>query len=148
MAHQYRSTEPAGSPADADHLAIEQAVSAFFRALASEDHAALEAVVDGDFQAFDAGEQMDLPRLKALVGAAISDGRAFVWRVTDPACGLDGDLAWATWRNIGGVASEGVLSPMTWLESANLRRMPGGWRLTFLHSTRQQQAASIEAENP
>jgi hypothetical protein len=55
-----------------------------------------------------------------------------------PEAQSQGNLGTLVYVNIGSI-TESVASdpfPMSWLETALLRRQPSGWRLAFLHSTR------------
>ena len=115
--------------------ATRTAITAFFGSLSDCDADRLRRHAAPDFVAFDMGERMTLEELRLVVDQARRDGRTYHWQITDPQVHIIGDHAWATWRNVGEVASDTQIEHRVWLESGILRRDELGWRMIFLHSS-------------
>ena len=111
-----------------------------YAALSADDMAHFKAIVTDDFYAFDVGRRFDGGALAQLVIDAHKAGKHFVWTVNDPDVRISGDTAWIAYVNTGSVGDATKVTPVTWLESAMLRREGGRWRIAFFHSTRAQPA--------
>jgi ketosteroid isomerase-like protein len=118
-----------------DAAGAQASVRALFAALAKDDRAAYQRAVTTDFWTFDAGQRMTANELFDLVEGAHRKGRVINWSIGPVAVRGDCNMAWASWENDGAAGTAGAMAPRRWLESAVLRRTPGGWRVEFLHST-------------
>ena len=117
-----------------DAARVERAVHAFFAALAKDDPT-FERTVTKDFYAFELGKVINAADLFALIQASHRAGRVINWGIGPMTIRVDCESALATWENRGSAGIAPNIVPRHWMESAVLRRSPGGWRLGFLHST-------------
>lgn len=130
----------AGEPvraAQVDEKAVGETVQGFLARLQAGERDALDRLVTSDFYAFDAGMRMNLRQLFSVIADARAGGRVFSWSVSSLQVRIATDSAFATWCNVGSITDSGGVQPQRWLESAALVRSGDGWRLAFLHSTRQ-----------
>lgn len=127
----------AGSTADTQ--AVERTIRSYFSALATDDDAAAARLTSPTFYSFDVGKRFTGPELSATIKRLHQQGTVLQWNIGPIESHFDCNTAWAAWENVGSVGTAGDLRPMTWLESAMLRRHRGQWVLEFLHSTRAQQ---------
>ena len=115
---------------------IATAVRAYFAALARDDAVGARRLTADGFYAYDVGKRFTAPELSEAIFSAHRSGVKLEWNLgeidTHAACGQ----GWAAWVNTGAVGDAAGMRPMTWLESAVLRRERGRWVLVFLHSTR------------
>lgn len=120
-----------------DTTGIQHAVQGLYDALARDDADGVQAVVTSDFYAYDVGRHFtSAAELAAAVTKAHRAGATLEWHLRAIKTHVDCDMALATWKNHGQVGSGKDVKPMTWLESAVLRRVGSRWRIRFLHSTR------------
>lgn len=117
------------------------AIEAMYAAMGENDRARLADALSEDFHAFESGVPMSGQTLLDLMGKWYAEGWRYRWSVTEPQVEVQGDLAAAVYVNVGSVAAQPGAAPMpvTWLETALLRRQSGQWRVAFLHSTRKAQ---------
>lgn len=120
--------------------AVAETMRDMYAALSADDMARFKSVVTDDFRSFDGGRRFDGPGLVQLVVDAHKAGKKFVWTVTEPDVRIEGDMAWIAYINKGSVGDGATVTPVTWLESAMLRRDGGKWRIAFFHSSRAQVA--------
>jgi ketosteroid isomerase-like protein len=113
-----------------------RAVQALFEAFAARDMNAARALLAPDFHAFEHGVRFDADALVELIAKAQAGGTVFEWAITQPDIGIAGDMAWIAYANEGSVTRDGKRQPVTWMESAVLRREGERWSIRFLHSTR------------
>lgn len=132
--------------APAEEKAIGAVVERLLARLEIGDRAALDNLVTADFYAFDAGMRMSLSQLFAAIAEARAAGRVFIWSVSSLKVRAEADTAWATWCNVGAITDSGGIKPQRWLESAVLVRSDTGWRISFLHSTRQAVGRGFAAD--
>ena len=109
-----------------------------YRALADGDAARLSTILADDFDCFDVGRRFDGPGFAKLIADAQKAGKRFVWTVQDETVHIEGDFAWIKYINRGSVGDATGVTPVTWLESAILRRHADCWQITFFHSSRAQ----------
>lgn len=123
-----------GDPA-ADRAAIEQTIRAAYAALAVDDAAAFARLTAADFYAYE-GKRMTGPDLSAAIARTHAAGRILAWNLGPMDIRADCQTGWAAWENHGQVGDATAMRPMTWFESATLRRDGDRWVMTFLHATR------------
>jgi|SRR5579859_1528814 len=121
---------------DQPEQAVIATMQAMFAALAVDDLESLARIFTADFYAFDGGKRFDGMALPELIKAAHADGKRFQWTVTEPDVEIAGDWARIAFVNRGAVGDATAMTPVTWLESAVLRREGGGWRVRFFQSER------------
>ena len=114
----------------------EHAVCSFFRAMATDDDAALSRLASRGFYAFDNGKRFDGRALFDLVKSVHPSGKVLVWTLGPIDVHRRGSLAWAAGAIHGAVGAPGAMTPVNWLESANLHREGRVWVLDFLNSAR------------
>jgi len=93
-------------------------------------------LTSSNFYSFDVGRRYTGPELSRVVRQLHERGRVLQWNIGPVDTRFDCNTAWATWENVGAAGEAGSLQPVTWLESAVLRRYQGRWLLEFFHSTR------------
>jgi GrpB-like predicted nucleotidyltransferase (UPF0157 family)/ketosteroid isomerase-like protein len=109
-----------------------------YRALSDGDAARLSTILADDFDCFDVGRRFDGPGFARLIADAQKAGKRFVWTVQDEFVHVEGNWAWIKYINRGSVGDAAGVTPVTWLESAVLRRHADRWQITFFHSSRAQ----------
>lgn len=125
--------------APADPSAVGSAIRSLFTALSDNDQTKLSALLSPGFYAYDGGKRFDGMALPKLIAEAKAAGKTYVWTVNDPEAHITCNDAWIAYVNRGSVTDSKGTTPLTWLESANLRFEDGRWRILFLHSTRAAQ---------
>lgn len=117
-------------------------IERIFNAIGDNDHERLNELLCEDFHAFENGIQVTGRQLLDLMSRYHAEGRRYRWSVNSPQVEWQGNLGVLVYVNNGSItesaASEPI--PMSWLETAVLRREASGWRLAFLHSTRSAAA--------
>ena len=130
----------AGAPAD--RAPVERTIRGYYAALGADDEAAAARLASPSFYSFDGGKRYTNPQLVAELKKAHQAGTVIQWNIGPIDTHFDCHSAWAAWENSGAVGTAGALKPVKWLETAMLRRQPGGpageWRIEFLHSSRAQ----------
>jgi len=113
-------------------------IERIFTALGDNDHAGLNELLCADFHAFENGVQVDGRQLLDLMNRYYMEGRPYRWSVNSPQVESQGNLGVLVYVNNGSITESAASDPipMSWLETAVLRREASGWRLVFLHSTR------------
>jgi ketosteroid isomerase-like protein len=120
--------------------AVANTLRDMYAALSADDMAKFKSIVTDDFYAYDLGRRYDGAALALLVMGLHKEGKKLVWTVNKPDVHIDGNTACIAYVNTGSVGDATTVTPMTWLESAMLRRDGGRWRIAFFHSTRAQPA--------
>lgn len=120
-----------------DRAEIRQTLQDFFAAARSDDIVKFASLTTPDFHAFDGGAKFAGDELMRLIVRKHAEGWVFEWNLQEPHIGLHGDVAWASWLNVGSVREPGgTATEQTWQESAFLRRREGRWLIEFFHSSR------------
>lgn len=119
-----------------DKPAVAGAVQGFFDALGTGDAQGFAETTTRDFYAYDVGKRFSEAELVDLIATLKAKSAVPRWSLGPIDVHLGCDTAWAAWINRGEVGPTSARVPMVWLESANLRRVDGRWRVEFLHSTR------------
>lgn len=115
---------------------VEKVIEDFFAALFPVDREQLARNVTDDFYLYDVGQTMTLEDLASAVERGMANGGNRSWILSGYRVSIDGDSATVIYHNSGDVIdAKGSRRTREWLESANLRRVDGRWRLSFLHST-------------
>jgi Domain of unknown function (DUF4440) len=124
------------SPADA--AKVVDAVKILFVAASNDDIAKFHSVAAPGFYAFDGGKRFNGNELMNMVKQVHAAGKVYVWTVTEPDVHVNCDSAWITYLNRGSIQDQAGKHELTWLESAELQRIGGRWRIRFLESERAQ----------
>lgn len=124
------------APATTDTSQVIEAMRTMYGALTKDDLAQFRSVAAPDFYAYDGGKRFTAEALVELIRELHAAGNVFVWQVTEPEVRLHGELAWITYVNRGSLRNASGTRPLSWLESAVLRKVDGRWRIAFFHSTR------------
>jgi len=111
-------------------------IEQMFAALGDNDRVRLNELLCEDFHAFENGVRVTGRELLDLMSRFHAEGRRYQWSVNSPQAESQGDLGVLIYVNNGSISESGSSTPMSWLETALLRRQPSGWRLAFLHSSR------------
>jgi hypothetical protein len=119
-----------------DDAQITAVLKAIFAAAHEADEAGFADLITPGYYMYDGGKRFDGTALMGLIKAAYAEGRRFEWNVTEPDIHVSGDTAWVAWVNRGAVIDATGTKAITWLESANLEKIGGRWKLAFVHSTR------------
>lgn len=127
---------PACADSPAADAAVVHAVQAWFDALRRDDLKAGAALQAVDFHAFDGGRRYRGLELSERIRAVHASGVQLVWNLGPIEAHAACDMAWASWENKGEAGKPGAMEPVSWQESAVLRREHGRWVLAFLHSNR------------
>ncbi len=132
----WAETPRPATTATTDTSQVIEAMRTMYGALTQDDLAQFRSVATPDFYAYDGGKRFTAEALVALIRELHAAGHVFVWQVTEPEVRLHGELAWITYVNRGSLRNAAGTKPLTWLESAVLRKVDGRWRIVFFHSTR------------
>jgi ketosteroid isomerase-like protein len=124
------------SPADAARVV--DAVKTFFVAAATDDVAKFHSVAAPGFYAFDGGKRFNGDELMNRAKQMHAAGKIYAWTVTEPEVHVNCDTAWITYVNRGSIHDQSGKHDLTWLESADLEKVGGRWRIRFLESERAQ----------
>jgi len=123
----------------ADEAAVVDTVRTMYAAATADDIARLRAVFAPGAYLFDGGVRYDsIDALMHLIHDYRSKGAKFVWNVTQPDVHVHCDEAWVAFVNDGSITMPGAAAatPQKWLESANLEKRDGVWKIVFFESTR------------
>ena len=123
-------------PATGDAQAVEATVRGLFTDMAADNAPAAAKRLAPDFYAFDGGKRFEGEALVQLVEKLRQSGVVIRWNLGPVDVHVSGDLAWAAWDNHGSVGKPPAEKPVSWQESAVLKRENGAWRIVFLHSNR------------
>jgi hypothetical protein len=126
----------------ADARAMIATIEQIFAALGDNDRVRLNQLLCEDFHAFENGVQVTGHELLDLMSRFHAEGRRYQWTVNSPQAESQGNLGVLVYVNKGSITEPQASSPtpMSWLETALLRRHASGWRLAFLHSSRSAAA--------
>jgi uncharacterized protein (TIGR02246 family) len=124
----------------ADETAVAQTIRTMYAAAVKDDYALFNKVIAPDFYIFDGGHEFKGDAIMDLMKKLHAEGKVYVWTVNDPqvhiVCRSKPEVAWITYVNRGSLTSDGVTTPLEWLESAVLEKQDNQWRIRFFHSTR------------
>jgi hypothetical protein len=123
----------------ADEAAVVDTVRAMYAAAAVNDMAKLHEVFAPGAYLFDGGVRYEsVDALMQLIGDYRAKGAKFVWHVTLPDVHMHCNEAWVAFVNDGSITMPGAAAPTSqkWLESADLEKQDGVWKIVFFQSTR------------
>ena len=136
------AADPAPNPPVGHCVAADQAkreiidvVEKMYAALQLDSIDDFKAQVAAGYYAFDGGARFSAESLVALIKQLHGSGMKFEWTVTEPDVHVSCNQAWLTYVNRGSVENASGRTATTWLESAQLERVDGKWRIQFFHST-------------
>jgi len=132
--------QSAGCPVSkTDEAAVVDTVRTMYAAATVDDMAKLHAVFAPGAYMFDGGVRYDsVDALMQLIHDYRAKGAKFVWNVTQPDVHVHCNEAWVAFVNDGSIAMPGAAAatPQKWLESANMEKRDGVWKIVFFESTR------------
>jgi hypothetical protein len=115
---------------------LETPIKAYYAALVAADRDAQAKLTIPSFHAFDVARRFTGQALGDMVAGAPARGLKLEFSFDDFQTHTACDTGWASWINHGAIVHGEDRTPVTWLESATLRRIDGRWVLVFLHSER------------
>ena len=128
----------------ADEAVVVQTLRTMYAAATVDDMVKLRSVFAPGAYLFDGGIRYDsIDALMGVIHDYRAKGAAFVWNVTQPDVHVGCNEAWVAFVNDGSVMAPGaaVATPTKWLESADLEKRDGVWKIVFFQSTRVPPAA-------
>ena len=121
----------------ADQKQVVDALGSMFAAAEADDTAKFDSLIAPGFYMFDNGKRFDGDGIMGLIKSAHAAGMKYEWNVTSPDVHITGKTAWIAYVNQGSVTdAKGATQKITWLESADLIKQHGAWKLVFLESER------------
>ena len=124
-------------PGPADQSGIIEVMRSMYKAAAADDLAAFQSLILPGFYAYDGGLKFPGDSLMRYVMAAHAKGDIITWSVDEPDVHIGCEEAWIAYVNRGSIKhAESPAVAVSWLESANLRKVDGVWKLAFFHSAR------------
>ena len=121
----------------ADQTGVIEVMRSVYRAAAADDLAAFQGLILPGFYAYDGGLRFPGDSLMRYLMAAHATGDVLIWSVDEPDVHLGCEEAWIAYVNRGSIKhGDAPPVPVSWLESANLRKVDGVWKLAFFHSAR------------
>ena len=122
------------SPADAQQVV--KTMQSLLVAIGAADPDQFHAVTTSGFYAFDNGKRFSGDELMNMSKQIHAAGKAYVWSVTEPDVHVTCNSAWIAYVNRGSITDQSGKQELTWLESAQLIKERGHWRIQFLESER------------
>jgi len=122
-----------------DNAAVVDTLRTMYAAAMADDMPRLRAVFAPGAYLFDGGVRFDsVDVLMGMIDGYRSKGAKFVWNVTQPDVHVHCNEAWVAFVNDGSIMMPGdaVPTPQKWLESADLEKQDGVWKIVFFQSTR------------
>jgi Domain of unknown function (DUF4440) len=121
----------------ADQNRVVDVLTSVFAAAEADDTAKFDSLLAPGFYMFDNGKRFDGDAIMALIKSAHAAGMKYEWNVTSPDVHITGKTAWIAYVNHGSITdAKGAAQSITWLESADLVKQHGVWKLVFLESER------------
>jgi len=122
-----------------DNIAVVDTLRTMYAAATVDDMHKLRAVFAPGAYLYDGGARYDsIDALMQLIHDYRAKGAKFVWNVTQPDVHVHCNQAWVAFVNDGSITMPGAASPspQKWLESADLEKQDGVWKIVFFQSTR------------
>ena len=122
-----------------DNVAVVDTLRTMYAAATVDDMTKLRGVFAPGAYLYDGGVRYDsIDALMQLIHDYRAKGAKFVWNVTQPDVHVHCNQAWVAFVNDGSITMPGVASPtpQRWLESADLEKQDGVWKIVFFQSTR------------
>ena len=124
-------------PISAGQKQIVDVLGSVFAAAEADDTAKFDSLIAPGFYMFDNGKRFDGDAIMSFIKSAHAAGMKYDWNVTSPDVHITGKTAWIAYVNHGSVTdAKGATQTITWLESADLEKQHGVWKLVFLESER------------
>ena len=123
----------------ADEAGVVNTLRAMYAAATMDDMTKLRAVFAPGAYLFDGGTRYEsVDALMQVMHGYRAKGVKFVWNVTQPDVHVHCDEAWIAYVNSGSITLAGATeaTPTKWLESADLEKQGGVWKIVFFQSTR------------
>jgi len=121
----------------ADQKQIVNVLTTMFAAATVDDTARFDALIAPGYYMFDNGKRFDGDAIMGLIKSVHAAGMHYDWNVTEPDVHVTGKTAWVAYINRGTITdAKGNAQKMVWLESADLVKQHGVWKLAFLESER------------
>ncbi len=123
----------------ADEAAVVNTLRSMYAAATVDDIKKLHAGFAPGAYLFDEGMRYEsVDALMQLIRDYRAKGVKFVWNVTQPDVHVHCHEAWIAFVNSGSVTLPGATeaTPTKWLESADLEKQGGVWKIVFFQSTR------------
>ncbi len=123
----------------AEEAAVVDMVRAMYAAATVDDMDKLRSVFAPGAYLFDGGTRFDsVDTLMQVIHDYRAKGVKFVWNVTQADVHVHCNEAWMAFVNDGSITLPGAASPtpQKWLESADLEKRDGVWKIVFFQSTR------------
>jgi hypothetical protein len=124
-----------------DTQRIAETLRGMYKAAMAGDTAGVKAAFTEDGYLFDNGSRFTPESIMALMAKIKSQGTAYVWSVTEPDVHLDCTTGWIAFVNKGSVQNAAGTRDLQWLESADLIKKDGVWRIQFFQSSPVQSAS-------
>jgi hypothetical protein len=122
-----------------DEASVVDTVRTMYAAATLDDMTKLHAIFAPGAYLFDGGVRYNsVDALMQLIHDYRAKGAKFVWNVTQPDVHLHCNEAWVTFVNDGSITMPGATAatPQKWLESANMEKRDGVWKIVFFESMR------------
>ena len=118
-----------------DQMQIVSILTTMYAAAMADDTARFDALIVPGFYMFDNGKRFEGDAIMGLIKSAHAAGMHYDWTVTEPDVHVTGKTAWVAYINRGIITdAKGNTQKMVWLESADLVKQRGVWKLAFLES--------------
>jgi hypothetical protein len=137
LAAQARSKGCVANPAD--EAAVTNTLRTMFAAATVGDMPKLRGLFAPGAYLFDGGTRYDsVDALMKSIHTYQAKGIKLVWNVTQPDVHVHCQQAWIAYVNSGSITFPGAknATPTIWLESADLEKHDGVWKIAFFQSTR------------
>jgi hypothetical protein len=122
-----------------DKTAVVETLKSMYAAAMADDRVKLRGVFAPGAYLFDGGVKFgSIDSLMQGIEKLRAQGMKFVWSVTDPDVHVSCGHAWIAFLNVGSVQmpAAAAATPTKWLESADLEKQDGQWKIVFFQSTR------------
>jgi len=122
-----------------DNAAVVDTLRTMYAAAMADDMPRLRTVFAPGAYLYDGGVRFDsVDALMQVIHDYRAKGVTFVWHVTQPDVHVHCNEAWVAFVNDGSITTPGAASPtpQKWLESANMEKQDGVWKIIFFQSTR------------
>lgn len=129
--------QPQTPSLSADQKQVVAVLGSVFAAAEADDAAKFDSLIASGFYMFDNGKRFDGDAIMGLIKSAHAAGMKYEWNVTEPDAHITGKTAWIAYINRGNVTdAKGTTQNIVWLESADLEKQHGVWKLVFMESER------------
>lgn len=135
----------------ADVKNVETTLHSFYESIESFDYQSLRSITSDDYTLIEDGPVWTVDslvnRMEQLEGEA-----ELSYELSDIETTVEGGTAWMKYQNNGVITRGGHEEHFNWTESAVFRKSEEGWKMTLLHSTRNEpgagRAVSGQSDSP